>query len=110
LGRSAVKDSTFSPFEKGGGRGILRLFKKLNCYESSNEYFNLSASSRISAVWDSFRLLGIKPFFGTPPDEDKRMNVEEAESAEFLPWTALSSLGVWKALKMALSPPFAPGP
>jgi len=22
----------FSPFEKGGGRGILRLFKKLNCY------------------------------------------------------------------------------
>jgi hypothetical protein len=57
-------------------------------HESSNEYFNLSASSQISAVWVSFRLRGIKPFLGAPPDEDKRMNPEEAESAEFLPWTA----------------------
>jgi len=27
--------------------------------------------------------------FGDPPDENKKMNPEEAESAEFLPWTAL---------------------
>jgi len=29
---SATRDSTFSPFEKGGRRGIGGLFKRLNCY------------------------------------------------------------------------------
>jgi len=56
-------------------------------HESSHEYFNLSKSSRISAVW-----------VGTHPDEDERMNAEEAEGAEFLPWTALWSLRVLESV------------
>jgi len=32
LGESAVEDFPFSPFGKGGGRGILLIFKRLKCY------------------------------------------------------------------------------
>jgi hypothetical protein len=49
-------------------------FPKDSKHESYHEYFNLSASSWISAVW-----------VGTHPGEDKRLTGEETEGADFLP-------------------------
>jgi len=66
-------------------------------HESSHEYFTLSESSRISAVW-----------VGTHPDEDKRMKAEEAEGAEFLPWTALWSLRVLESVGNGAVPSLCP--
>ena len=80
------------------------LLPKNLIHESSNEYFNLSASSRISAVWGSFRLLGIKPFLWTNPNEGKRMNEEEAEGAELLPWTVLWSLRISESVENGTFP------
>jgi hypothetical protein len=36
----------FSPFEKGGGRGILRLFKKLNCYNRRSKKIPFISSDK----------------------------------------------------------------
>jgi hypothetical protein len=60
-------------------------FKRLG-NESFYEYFILSAFSRLSAFCGSFLLLGNEDpsFSGSSADEEKRMNEEEAKSAEIL--------------------------
>ena len=61
-------------------------FQKNKKHESFYPYSIFSASSRLSAVCDSFLLLGDRTLFFSESsgDEDKRMSEEEAESAEII--------------------------
>jgi hypothetical protein len=43
----AMEDSIFSPFEKGGGRGILLLFKRLTCYPEFRILIYLNARKKV---------------------------------------------------------------
>ena len=48
--RSAVKDPTFSPFGKGGGRGILRLFTRLTHYLEFRILIYINAREKSSSI------------------------------------------------------------
>ena len=72
-------------------------------------FFRFSAPSRISAVWGSFFLWGSRnlSFFASLADEGKRMNEEDAESAEILFWGALGNFALTETVGMGT--PFSLG-